>query len=143
MSISLSPLAPENVVARDGFGSPVPGQPARLHTQAESDGVCANVCVCVCVCFFLLFLWGGLLECSAPPAGTPQLELTPKEQDQKKKLIDAAFGDWTRKDFRAFVAATERHGRDDTEAVVRDVCLETAKTEENVRKYIKVLLLPL
>lgn len=28
--------------------------------------------------------------------------------------------------------------RDDTEAVVRDVCLETAKTEENVRKYIKV-----
>lgn len=29
-------------------------------------------------------------------------------------------------------------GREDTEAVVRDVCLETAKTEENVRKYIKV-----
>lgn len=28
--------------------------------------------------------------------------------------------------------------REDTEAVVRDVCLETAKTEENVRKYIKV-----
>lgn len=28
--------------------------------------------------------------------------------------------------------------RDDTEAVLRDVCLETAKTEENVRKYIKV-----
>ncbi|CAM9877482.1 unnamed protein product, partial [Ectocarpus fasciculatus] len=66
------------------------------------------------------------------------LELSPKEQDQKKKLIDNAFGDWNRKDFRAFVAATERHGRDDTEAVVRDVCLETAKTEENVRKYIKV-----
>ncbi|CAM9250531.1 unnamed protein product, partial [Ectocarpus sp. 13 AM-2016] len=66
------------------------------------------------------------------------LELSSKEQDQKKKLIDNAFGDWNRKDFRAFVAATERHGRDDTEAVVRDVCLETAKTEENVRKYIKV-----
>lgn len=67
-----------------------------------------------------------------------QLELTPKEQDQKRKLIEAAFGDWSRKDFRAFVAATERHGRDDTEAVLRDVCLETAKPEENVRKYIKV-----
>lgn len=40
-----------------------------------------------------------------------QLELTPKEQAEKKKLIDAAFGDWSRKDFRAFVAATERHGR--------------------------------
>ena len=34
--ISLSPFAPENLVSRDGLGSPVPRQPARLHTQAES-----------------------------------------------------------------------------------------------------------
>ena len=27
---------PENLVSRDGFGSPVPRQPAHLHTQAES-----------------------------------------------------------------------------------------------------------
>ena len=27
---------PENLVWRDGFGSPVPRQPAHLHTQAES-----------------------------------------------------------------------------------------------------------
>ena len=32
---SLSPFAPENLVSRDGFGIPVPRQPARLHTQAE------------------------------------------------------------------------------------------------------------
>ena len=37
MNISLSTFAPENLVSRDGFGSPVPRQPARLHTQAESD----------------------------------------------------------------------------------------------------------
>ena len=36
MSISLSAFAPENLVPRDGFGSPVPRQPAHLHTQAES-----------------------------------------------------------------------------------------------------------
>ena len=36
MDISLSPFAPENLVSRDGFGSPVPRQPAHLHTQAES-----------------------------------------------------------------------------------------------------------
>ena len=36
MNISLSPFAPENLVSRDGFGSPVPRQPAYLHTQAES-----------------------------------------------------------------------------------------------------------
>ena len=35
MNISLSPFAPENLASRDGFGSPVPRQPAHLHTQAE------------------------------------------------------------------------------------------------------------
>ena len=39
MNISLSPFAPENLVSREGFGSPVPRQPAHLHTQAES-GAC-------------------------------------------------------------------------------------------------------
>ena len=31
-----SPFALENLVSRDGFGGPVPRQPAHLHTQAES-----------------------------------------------------------------------------------------------------------
>ena len=31
---SLSAFAPENLASRDGFGSPVPRQPAHLHTQA-------------------------------------------------------------------------------------------------------------
>ena len=38
MNISLSALfAPEHLVSRDGFGSPVPHQPAHLHTQAGSS----------------------------------------------------------------------------------------------------------
>ena len=73
MNYSLSPFAPENLVSRDGFGSPVPRQPAYLHTQAESDpcgippelrgGVhalsvhimcyeCSSTYMCVCVCVF-------------------------------------------------------------------------------------------
>ena len=36
LNISLSTFVPENLVSRDGFGSPVPRQPAHLHTQAES-----------------------------------------------------------------------------------------------------------
>ena len=36
MNISLSAFAPENLVSRDGFGSPFPRQPAHLHTRAES-----------------------------------------------------------------------------------------------------------
>ena len=34
-NIPLSAFVPENLVSRDGFGSPVPRQPAHLHTQAE------------------------------------------------------------------------------------------------------------
>ena len=36
MFFSLSPFAPENLVPRHGFGSPVPRRPAHLNTQAES-----------------------------------------------------------------------------------------------------------
>ena len=39
MKISLSAFAHENFVSRDGFGNPVPRQPAHLYTQAES-GAC-------------------------------------------------------------------------------------------------------
>ena len=35
MDISPSAFAPENLVSRDGFGSPVPRQPAHLQNQAE------------------------------------------------------------------------------------------------------------
>ena len=35
MNIPLSAFVPENLVSQDGFGSPVPRQPAHLHTQAE------------------------------------------------------------------------------------------------------------
>ena len=38
INISLPLLAPEKMVSRDGFGSPVPRQPAHLHAQAESGG---------------------------------------------------------------------------------------------------------
>ena len=33
MNIYLYPFAPEKLVSRDGFGRPVPRQPAHLHTQ--------------------------------------------------------------------------------------------------------------
>ena len=32
MNISLSAFVPKNSVSRDGFGSPIPRQPAHLHT---------------------------------------------------------------------------------------------------------------
>ena len=37
MNVPLSAFVPENLVSRDGFGSPVSCQPAHLHAQAEFD----------------------------------------------------------------------------------------------------------
>ena len=37
MNISQSAFVPENLGSQDGVGSPVPRQPAHLHTQAKSD----------------------------------------------------------------------------------------------------------
>ena len=42
MNISLSAFALENSVSRDGFGSPVPRQPAHLHTQTEYGAYLRN-----------------------------------------------------------------------------------------------------
>ena len=39
MNISLSPFAPENLVSRDGFGSPVPRQPSHLHILGLNLGL--------------------------------------------------------------------------------------------------------
>ena len=39
INISLSAFTPANLVSRDGFGSPVPRQPAHLHTQGESGAL--------------------------------------------------------------------------------------------------------
>ena len=36
------PFAPENLVSRDGFGSPVPRQPAHFHTQGEPGAYLRN-----------------------------------------------------------------------------------------------------
>ena len=36
MNNSLSPCKPKYLISRDGYGNPVPRQPAHLHTQAES-----------------------------------------------------------------------------------------------------------
>ena len=41
-NVSLSTFAPENLASRDGFGSPVPRQPAHLHTEAESGAYLRN-----------------------------------------------------------------------------------------------------
>ena len=50
MNIFLSAFVPENLVSRDGSGSPVPRQPAHLHTQAELTAA-VNLFVLNLMCF--------------------------------------------------------------------------------------------
>ena len=42
--------------------------------------------------------------------------------------------DWTRKDFRSFLNAMERRGRDEVDVIARETSNETGKTEEEVRR---------
>ncbi|KAH8097744.1 helicase [Aureococcus anophagefferens] len=62
-------------------------------------------------------------------------ELPVKEAVRKERLLKEGFGDWTRKDLRAFLNAMERHGRGDVDAVARETANETGKTDADVRRY--------
>ena len=42
--------------------------------------------------------------------------------------------DWTRKDFRSFLNAMERRGRDEVDVIARETSNETGKTEEEARR---------
>ncbi|KAH8058230.1 helicase [Aureococcus anophagefferens] len=62
-------------------------------------------------------------------------ELPVKKAVRKERLLKEGFGDWTRKDLRAFLNAMERHGRGDVDAVARETANETGKTDADVRRY--------
>lgn len=54
---------------------------------------------------------------------------------EKEKLISESFSDWNRKDFRAFVSACERNGRDKMDKIIADVTNATTKTPEEIKLY--------
>lgn len=62
-------------------------------------------------------------------------ELSPEETEKKEKLLASGFGEWTKKDLRAFLNVTERRGRDDAENVAIETARETGKTVEEVSRY--------
>lgn len=74
-------------------------------------------------------------ELEALEAKLPEFELSQELQDEKEKLIDEAFGNWNRRDFRAYTSACERHGRKDKEAIAEEVSEVTQKPKEEVMAY--------
>ncbi|KAJ3044925.1 hypothetical protein HDV00_000208 [Rhizophlyctis rosea] len=62
--------------------------------------------------------------------------LTDKEMAEKERLQTQGFDNWTKQDFKAFIKACEKCGRDAVEDIAQN--METGKTLDEVREYHKV-----
>lgn len=61
-------------------------------------------------------------------------DLTEEEKEEKVRLMSEGFGNWSRKDFLAFIRACELHGSSDFRLLAREV----GKPEGEVERYAKV-----
>lgn len=64
-----------------------------------------------------------------------EIKLSDEEEQEKARLLSEGFPDWSRKDFRTFCTALERHGRYDFDAICRDVTNETGKDRAEIQRY--------
>ena len=62
-------------------------------------------------------------------------ELSSVELAEKHKLRQEGFPDWSKKDFKAFCTASERHGRYDFKSVAEDVRNDTGKDPKEIIRY--------
>jgi SWI/SNF-related matrix-associated actin-dependent regulator of chromatin subfamily A member 5 len=67
----------------------------------------------------------------APSDNDPQ-PLTEEEINERDELLTKGFSNWSRRDFNAFVRACERHGRDNLEAICKEI---EGKTEQEIVEY--------
>lgn len=63
------------------------------------------------------------------------LKLSEAEEKEKSILLSEGFPDWSRRDFKSFCTALERHGRYDFENISRDVINETGKDLSEIQRY--------
>jgi len=64
-----------------------------------------------------------------------ELDLSPEDKAEKERLISEGFGSWNRRDFRAYIQACERHGREAKEDILSDVAEATGKSKAEIREY--------
>jgi len=63
------------------------------------------------------------------------LKLSEEEEAEKSQLLAEGFPDWSRKDFKSFCAALERHGRYNFSSISQDVMNETNKDLSEIQRY--------
>jgi len=64
-----------------------------------------------------------------------EFKLSEADQLEKTRLQAEGFPDWSRKDFKAFCSALERHGRYNFSSISRDVINDTGKDLNEIRRY--------
>ena len=69
------------------------------------------------------------------------LVLTEAEAEQKRALLAEGFGGWSKRDYRALIAALERLGREAKDAVVAEVAEATSKPPAEVAAYYTVFFI--
>ncbi|CAK4706152.1 hypothetical protein AeMF1_009629 [Aphanomyces euteiches] len=67
-----------------------------------------------------------------------KMELSEEDREALEELEKNAFGDWTRRDLKQFVASCERFGRHDKEAICRDTATVLGKDLNRVMEYYDV-----
>ena len=76
-----------------------------------------------------------LLESTRLEHEAEALDLTEAERREKESLIAAGFSSWSRREYRAFVIALERHGRSARDAVIAEAAETAEKPREEVGAY--------
>jgi SWI/SNF-related matrix-associated actin-dependent regulator of chromatin subfamily A member 5 len=61
--------------------------------------------------------------------------LSKEDQEEKEQLLKEGFPDWSKRDFKAFVASLERHGRYNLDSITQDMELEVGKEKSEVHRY--------
>lgn len=76
-----------------------------------------------------------LNEAEEKEKALPTFTLSEEEVKEKTRLQAEGFPDWSRKDFRAFCASLEKHGRYNFKGIAHDMLNETGKELGEVQRY--------
>jgi SWI/SNF-related matrix-associated actin-dependent regulator of chromatin subfamily A member 5 len=81
---------------------------------------------------------GSTLESEKLTQEMNEMYIPQELADEKQRFVSQGFQNWQRKDFRIYIAALERFGRDATDDIVNTVAEQTQKEKDDVLKYHKV-----
>jgi len=78
---------------------------------------------------------GTVLESERLTQEMNEMYIPQEVADEKQRLISEGFQSWQKKDFRIYVAALERFGRQAADEIVSTVAEQTQKEKDEVKKY--------